>query len=304
MANYHANGKLLLTAEYFVLDGALALALPCRVGQSLTVLAHDIPEIHWHSFDEKRTLWFEGRFKWPPGKYLEGSDQEVGEQLSKIFRAIRASGGFQHQGTVGWRMETRLEFPRKWGLGTSSTLIANLARWKGVNAYQLQEDTFGGSGYDVACAFADGPILYRRNRPRPTVTSVVFEPPFYDQLYFVYLGKKQNSREGITHYRERGRVKEAEIKQMTQLTKAFVVATSLEEFEALIREHEAIVTKKIKIECAKTKYFSDFWGEIKSLGAWGGDFVLATSQRSASETLAYFQNKGFPEILKYADLIL
>ena len=34
---YYSNGKLLLTGEYVVLDGAEALAVPTRFGQNLTV---------------------------------------------------------------------------------------------------------------------------------------------------------------------------------------------------------------------------------------------------------------------------
>jgi len=35
--SFYGNGKLLLSAEYFVLDGAVALALPTKLGQSLHV---------------------------------------------------------------------------------------------------------------------------------------------------------------------------------------------------------------------------------------------------------------------------
>ncbi len=37
MTTFRSNGKLLLTAEYLVLDGARAIALPTKLGQSLTV---------------------------------------------------------------------------------------------------------------------------------------------------------------------------------------------------------------------------------------------------------------------------
>ena len=37
MNTYRANGKLLLTGEYLVLKGALALALPTKLGQTMTV---------------------------------------------------------------------------------------------------------------------------------------------------------------------------------------------------------------------------------------------------------------------------
>ena len=47
-----ANGKLLLTAEYFVMDGATALALPTRFGQQLSAKDADKAGIlQWQSFD-------------------------------------------------------------------------------------------------------------------------------------------------------------------------------------------------------------------------------------------------------------
>lgn len=303
MQHFHANGKLLLTSEYFVLDGAIALALPCRFGQTLEITAHDLPLIHWRSFDKAGKMWFEGHFHWPDGKYLKGTDQAVGERLEAIFQAILKKGSAIAE-AKGWMIETRLEFPRKWGLGTSSTLIANLARWADLDPYQLLENTFGGSGYDLACAIADGPLLYQRSQPNPIVTSVEFNPPFSDQLYFVYLGKKQNSREGIARYRGQGKQTTVEIDRMNQLTASFLKTNELETFEVLIQEHEVIIATKLKLKRAKVLHFPDFWGEIKSLGAWGGDFVLATSNRRETETLAYFNKKGFTDILKYKDLIL
>ena len=35
--HFYAKGKILLTAEYFVLDGAKGLALPSRLGQAMGV---------------------------------------------------------------------------------------------------------------------------------------------------------------------------------------------------------------------------------------------------------------------------
>ena len=39
MKEFHANGKLLLTGEYAVLDGAKAIGLPTKRGQSLQILS-------------------------------------------------------------------------------------------------------------------------------------------------------------------------------------------------------------------------------------------------------------------------
>ena len=47
--------------------------------------------------------------------------------------------------------------------------------------------TFGGSGYDVACATADSPIFYHRLSGQAHIQAVDFEPPFVEHLYFVYL---------------------------------------------------------------------------------------------------------------------
>jgi mevalonate kinase len=37
MLDFYSHGKLLITSEYAVLDGAKALALPTRLGQKLSV---------------------------------------------------------------------------------------------------------------------------------------------------------------------------------------------------------------------------------------------------------------------------
>jgi len=57
-------------------------------------------------------------------------------------------------------------------------------------------------------------------------------------------------------------------------------------------EHENIISELIGFEKVKTIYFSDYWGTVKSLGAWGG------------ETKKYFNEKGFNVFLKYKELIL
>jgi len=51
----------------------------------------------------------------------------------------------------------------------------------------------------------------------------------------------------------------------------------------------------------KERLFPDYFGTLKSLGAWGGDFILATGTK---ETPRYFKNKGFETILTYSEMIL
>ena len=56
---FYSHGKLLISGEYVVLDGALSLAIPTTYGQSLIVEPLDEPKLIWKSFDEKGTIWFE-----------------------------------------------------------------------------------------------------------------------------------------------------------------------------------------------------------------------------------------------------
>ena len=57
----------------------------------------------------------------------------------------------------------------------------------------------------------------------------------------------------------------------------------------------------LQMETVKEKHFSDFKGVIKSLGAWGGDFVMVLSKQNPKE---YFIAKGFETILTYEEMVL
>lgn len=305
---YHANGKLLLTGEYFVLDGAMALALPTKPGQTLQVVKNHSGEISWKSYDADGSVWFEDTFELnSPGfaqKYKTGVAPAPSQRLLQIFQAIeKQKPGFFGQ-FQGLQVETRLEFPHQWGLGSSSTLIANLANWAGIDPFQLLRDTFGGSGYDIACANSTKPIVYQLQNGQPVYMSVKFHPPFGKQLYFIYLEKKQDSREGIARYREKVKNQPELVARMSGLTNELLRCENLIRLEELIRQHEAIIAETLELPRAKDLYFADFWGEVKSLGAWGGDFVLATSERSAEETKFYFNEKGCKVVLPYETIIL
>jgi mevalonate kinase len=300
----HANGKLLLSAEYFVLDGALALALPTSKGQTFTFESVPNAEvISWKSFNHKKQIWFEGIFSMENFKAIETSDLEVSNRLSQILNACRELNHSFLKKEKGIAVESHLTFPKNWGLGTSSTLIYSVAKWAKVDAFVLLEKTFGGSGYDIACAGAEKNILYSKIKDTPKWENCSFNPPFKDQLYFVFLGQKQNSREGITHYRKIEK-KEHPLSEFSFFTKKILACTEFSKFEELLNQHEDLVSRTLHLQKVKDLYFKDYWGSVKSLGAWGGDFVLATSDRSADETKRYFNEKGFEVFIKYEALIL
>ena len=309
MKEYYSNGKLLLTGEYFVLDGAKSLAVPTTCGQDLQIEPINQPELIWKSFTNTGECWLEAIFELPKLRLTsatyddkkDGGKGNLAENLFEILLQIRKLNPAFLNSESGFLVKTNLTFPKDWGLGTSSTLINNLASWAKVNPYQLLEKTFGGSGYDIACAQNNTPILFTRKGIEPIIEKVNFNPLFKEQLYFVYLNKKQNSREGIQRYKALKGNLTSEIEQISQLTEAFVKCENIGDFEKLLFEHEQIVSKTIQLKTIQEIYFSDYFGQTKSLGAWGGDFILATGNTNAPN---YFKGKGFQTVISYLDLIL
>ncbi len=301
MQKFYANGKLLLTGEYLVLDGALAIALPTKLGQTLTVEQNNKQKLVWESQDSKSYPWFQHTYTHLHQKI---NDNPIAERLRVILlQAQKQNPKFINK--LVDNVTTKLTFPRKWGLGTSSTLIHLIAQWAECDPFELLFEAFGGSGYDIACAGAGGPISYQLHENlKPIFQPVNFNPSFKNQLYFVYLDKKQDSKKGIARYREKGKVSEAKIQKISTLSTELINIGGLNDFEKIIVEHENIIADLIGFKKVKSIYFSDYWGTVKSLGAWGGDFVLVTSDRSEKETKKYFNEKGFNVFLKYKELIL
>ena len=294
MQKFYSHGKLLITSEYAVLDGAKALAVPTKLGQSLKVKSIEQAEIRWKSFDHQNNLWFETNLtinNFNPSKNIE-----TAQRLAQIFRAIFELNPKVFAST-GLEFSSHLEFPQNWGLGSSSTLINNLAQWAKIDAFALLENTFGGSGYDIACAQNAQPIIYQRQNSTPHIKIVDFDPPFKDELFFVHRNQKQNSRAAIAHYNALKTTQTLDFSELNALTDALLVATTLEEFEVLISKHETLVGELIQHPPLKTSHFADYPGAIKSLGAWGGDFFLATRTNTQ-----YFMDKGYNTIVPFNDM--
>jgi mevalonate kinase len=309
MKKYYSNGKLLVTGEYFVLDGAKSLAVPTTCGQDLTVEVLKESILVWQSFTNTGKCWLEAIFDLPRLRLVstdfeadkDGGNDVLAENLRAILIEIKKLNPKFLNSKGGFNVKTNLTFPRNWGLGTSSTLINNLATWAEVNPYFLLDKTFGGSGYDLACAKHNTPIFYAKVGKIPVVEKVEFNPSFKNQLYFVYLNQKQNSREGINRFKELKGNLFSEIQQISQLSDAFLKCSNLIDFENLMKEHEQLVSKTIQLQTVQEKYFSDYFGQTKSLGAWGGDFILATGNEDSQN---YFNKKGFQTVIPYQDLIL
>ena len=313
MNNYYSIGKLLLTGEYLVLDGAKALAVPTKFGQDLIVSTVDTPQLIWQSFTVDKQCWFEAVFEIPKLRLIsatfnsdkEGNVETIAETLLEILTEARslanAKGTSFLEENQGFKVTTQLTFPRNWGLGSSSTLINSIADWANVNAFSLLWNSFKGSGYDIACAQNDTPIFYQIENNKPKIEQVEFNPSFTENLFFVFLNKKQDSKQGIAKFRESNQDFSKEIKRISAISEAFLKADSLTFFDELIAEHEAIISSIIQLEPVKKRLFSDYFGEVKSLGAWGGDFVLATGNE---KTPNYFKTKGYSTVIPYDKMVL
>jgi mevalonate kinase len=218
---FYSNGKLLITAEYLVLDGAKALALPTKFGQNLIVEPAQNKIIHWKSIDSDGTIWFEANIPFSSiiKKEQFGDKENIKDKLIEILHeAYLLNSNFITE-SEGYSITTELTFPKFWGLGTSSTLINNIAKWLNINAFELQKRSFGGSGYDVACAKTDSAILYQLINEKPFIETINYKPVFSDKIFFVYLNKKQNSRTAIAnYYNKQGNVKNiiSKIDKITQ----------------------------------------------------------------------------------------
>jgi mevalonate kinase len=299
-----AAGKLLLTGEYFIIDGAIGLATPVKLGQRLEAEEGTKPnELHWQSFTDKGEIWFEAVFSLPDLQVISALDEKTALTLQAILKSCQQQNIAFLTKKTAISVKTFNEFPREWGLGTSSTLIAMLANWANVNAYQALNETMGGSGYDLACAYAEKAILYQRNNLKPNIQEVNYQPKFKGNLYFIFLGKKQNSREGILRYKELAKNNPNLQVKINQLTQQFVEAKTLASLEKIIVKHENLIANALNLPRAKDLYFADYWGEVKSLGAWGGDFVMVTNERSEAELRLYFKQKGFDEVILWATMI-
>ena len=224
--------------------------------------------------------------------------------LQKVLREARAQNKhFLREGQDVY-VETRLGFPLSWGLGSSSTLIYNIAQWAYISPFELLFKTHGGSGYDIACAGSDGPIVYELEKAGPKYGPVTFYPEFHEDLYFVYLGKKKDSREAIEYFKSKQPFPRDVVREVSALSREMLEAKSLEEFEHLLRSHEQLLSSQLGLPSVKEERFSDFDGEVKSLGAWGGDFVIVTCRHQEERLKAYFEGKGLDVVIPFSELIL
>jgi len=298
---FHANGKLLITGEYLVLEGARGLALPLIKGQHMQVNTLAGKILRWEAFSPGG-LWFEATFSLPDLNIISTSDLALAEKLHEILSEVFCD--FLFQKNQGFHIITRLDFNPLHGFGSSATLVSLLAQWIGLDAFKLHHKLFGGSGYDIACATASGPIVYSIKNQHPLITPTHFFPSFHQQIYFVYLGNKQQSSREIARFKKQSKFKPTDIEHVNSLTEAVCHATNLDEMEFALMEHEALLSVILKKPVIKQERFKNFQGVVKSLGAWGGDFVMATTRKDKNSFVDEMKQSGFEVVYPFAELVL
>ncbi len=300
--SYESHAKLMISGEYLVLKGALSLAIPLRFGQKLLIAENEgIPSVKWTSMINN-DLWFHTTLLLPDFRIAETNRPDLSETLRKILLVSKVMNSKFLNSKYEYQATSVMDFSPQWGIGSSSSLISNIASWADCDPFKLNYQIFNGSGYDIACARSSSPIIYSLKDDQPQYREANFHPPFHKYLYFVYLNQKQNSKESIKKS-DLSKINTKDINEISGLTLGMEKATNIETFQAQIDQHEELTGIIIKQKSVKTQLFNDFAGSVKSLGAWGGDFILAASSESDDYVCKYFKDKNLNTIFRYAEIV-
>ncbi len=302
MESFSSQTKLMLTGEYAVLKGALSLALPLKFTQNLSIsTSPGDQKLIWKSLIGN-DLWFKNILLLPDFQVIETNNPELTVTLSQILANAKNLNPDFLTGHDEFEVTSIMDFNPLWGIGSSSSLISNIAFWANCDPFELNDMIFNGSGYDIACARSSSPIVYQIEDNKPSFRVSKFNPVFKDKLYFVYLNRKQNSKESVLKSDISG-IKQNQILALSELTLDFEASNELEEFQFLMEKHEEIIADIIQIKPVKSLLFNDFKGSIKSLGAWGGDFILVASNATEEYVRDYFMKRELNTIFRFEEIV-
>lgn len=295
--NFEASGKLLLFGEYFVLKGAKCFAMPLSYGQKLeiTSLKKEETGIKWEAYGPN-ACWLKIHFT-NTFEIQEASDTEIALKVQKILKYIKKKNASLYIENLHFYFE--INFDRQFGFGTSSTFISLLSQWATTDPYELLANSFGGSGYDIAAATADKPFVYSMQKKRQELYSL--PDSITNHLLFVYLGNKQKTATEVKNFEDKN-IDQFQIEKINNLVVLATQCKNIIEWEKLMETSEKILAEILQTKPVKERYFSDYPFAIKSLGAWGGDFIMA-SCRDLTAGKKYFEKKNRHPIYTYKELI-
>ena len=82
----YSNGKLLISGEYVILDGALSLAAPTLLGQHLEILKDDSKYIKWTSKNSNGKVWFQCKIYRDNLELYKSSSSKISNTLILNFQ--------------------------------------------------------------------------------------------------------------------------------------------------------------------------------------------------------------------------
>ncbi|MFZ4930780.1 GYDIA family GHMP kinase [Chryseobacterium sp. Mn2064] len=299
MSAIFSPGKLMLTSEYFAIDGALVLAVPTKLGQEF-FFEEKYDEnalVHWEAYHQNK-LWLTAVIDYKNWQILETNIPSSAEFITKTLKNVQLLSDTKFKSNTTYHLKTNLQFPADFGLGSSSTLMNNLAEWAEIDPFYLNTISLGGSGYDIAVAKEKSAVLFQ-SKPEIKYEKVDFNPSFKNELIFIHLNQKQDSREGINFYKSKNKSPEL-VEEFSNITRKILLCRELENFSQLMMIHEQKISNFLEIPTVKEKLFADCPTFVKSLGAWGGDFVMSAKFGGYKD---YFWEKGFTTIFEWENII-
>lgn len=308
---FRSNGKLLITGEYLVLKGATSLSIPTKKGQSLQIKRQSLQldrkekgaSLQWITTVLGKP-WFKASFCLPDLVLTETTNNPVAKHLQKLLLFAKILNPYFLNSSDSFSAASDIEFDINWGLGSSSSLLVNIASWAGVQSFDLHFLVSEGSGYDVASCSSDLPIIYHIRNKIPQVERINFYPSFHEKIFFVYLGNKRSSNDAVKEFNAIKNDYSKEIEEISAISYAIANVRSFSDFVVLLQRHEEIISGVIKKPSVPLVRFPELAGTGKSLGAWGGDFVMLATEWDVKELGNYLHEKGVDTWFRYSDLIL
>lgn len=292
----------MLCGEYAVTIGVEALALPVSLGQWMYVWEFDSPgggdRLIWEAKEKDGSTWLNESFALPletmEAETEKSSERDRSREVLHSMLSMVAEG-FWKTGK-SYRIETQLEFERSSGLGSSSTMVANFARFAGLDAQKVQQKVLGGSGYDVAVAELGKGLVFWKNAEVANWDAWKLSADLTSKWKIVFLGKKQNSRNALADVKVKLMEMEKDdflMHQLQQVCAAVKMANQVPMLEAGLEMWQAILAMSLGLETPYQhfKFQPSKGGLCKWLGAWGGDMLLINDvfEESEREALKKYQ---------------
>ncbi len=296
MQSFYAPGKILLVGEYTVIKGFEGLAVPVKSGQWMDVWEFDSPgnaedRFIFNALDSRGASWFSESFDISNLKsnsletnavksnVADENFENNESHLSKLLALVPES--FWKSGK-SYRFETRLEFDRSSGLGSSSTFVQLMSNYFKLDPFQVQDLVFGGSGYDVAIAAVQKPLIYWRNEQGVHFRQWKLNSELTKDWKVVFLGNKVNSRTSTSQVSDMLEDLSNDENYRMQIQKIIEIVRDAQELMALetgIEMYQMFLSQLLGMVTPYT-YFGVKplpRGVCKWLGAWGGDMLLVNS---------------------------